>query len=47
MSLSSSTALTQDYNDIQHKGGLSHVRERPGMYVGDFIENTYNSALMN
>ena len=43
----SATAVATSYDDIQHKGGLTHVRECPGMYVGDFLENTYNSALMN
>lgn len=35
------------YDTISHKGGLSHVRGRPGMYVGDYLGNEYNSALMN
>lgn len=35
------------YDHIHHLGGLSHMRERPGMYVGDYMSNEYNSALMH
>lgn len=39
--------MTDAYNEIEHKGGLSHVRARPSMYVGDVHHNDYTSALMN
>lgn len=39
--------MTQTYNDIEHKGGLTHLRVRPEMYVGSCQENSYTSALMN
>lgn len=35
------------YKEITHLGGLSHVRVRPGMYLGDYQSNEYSSGLMN
>lgn len=39
--------IRDSYETIKHLGGLSHVREKPGMYAGDYMGNEYNSALMN
>ena len=35
------------YNNIEVMKGLEIIRHRPGQFVGDFIENNFNSAPMN